>query len=41
VFLYDIGLTIKPYDFFSLEVVHFSSDVTNLIQWKAKKDRQR
>lgn len=32
-FLYDIGLTIKPYDFFSLEVVHFSSDVTNLIQW--------
>lgn len=32
-FNYDIGLTFKPYDFFSMEIAHFSSDITNLIQW--------
>ncbi len=32
-FIYDIGILIQPYDFFSLELVHFSQDVTNLIQW--------
>ncbi len=32
-FVYDIGLLIRPYDFVSMEIVHFSHDVTNLIQW--------
>ena len=32
-FIYDIGMLIQPYDFFSLEIVHYSQDVTNLIQW--------
>ena len=32
-FIYDIGMLIQPYDFFSLEIVHFNQDVTNLIQW--------
>ena len=30
---YDVGITFNPYDFFSFEIAHFSSDVTNLIQW--------
>jgi outer membrane receptor protein involved in Fe transport len=32
-FNYDVGIIFSPYDFFSFEVAHFSSDVTNLIQW--------
>lgn len=30
---YDVGITFRPYDFFSFELAHFSSTVTNLIQW--------
>ncbi|HUV06281.1 MAG TPA: TonB-dependent receptor [Spirochaetia bacterium] len=32
-FIYDIGLLVQPVPFFSFEIVHFSQDVTNLIQW--------
>ncbi len=32
-FVYDVGVILKPYDFFSVELVHFSHSVTNLIQW--------
>ena len=32
-FVYDVGMIVQPYDFFSFEVAHFSQDVSNLIQW--------
>jgi len=32
-FIYDIGILVQPYDFFSFEVAHFNQNVANLIQW--------
>ena len=32
-FTFDIGITMNPYDFFLFEIAHFSSNVSNLIQW--------